>query len=106
MVDPDPDEDLYDIDISKEQSEFFERVAQRHSELFDDSGLNDWVYMSHPTLRGMVLRPEGVEEVIQVVLDMWQADGLDVEDTKYAEFMDALESDALPEDQLPYTFRD
>jgi hypothetical protein len=106
MIDPDPDEKRYEIDISKEQAEFFETVSQRHAELFDDDELSSWLYQSFPPLQHMVLRPEGVEEVIQVVVDVWEANGLDIEDARYAEFLDELEIDAMDDDQLPRTLRD
>jgi hypothetical protein len=105
--DPDPDVDLYDIDVSREQDEFFQRIRRRHAELFDAPESQEWLHSSSDRwLSDIQMPPESVEAVIKVIVDVWGADGLDVHDAKYEELLEAIDIEPVADDLVPDALKD
>lgn len=106
-LDPDPDVDLYDIEVSKEQDEFFQRVRRRHAELFDTPESQEWLHSpGDQWLSDIQMPPESVEAVIKVIVDVWEVDGLDVRDAEYAELLEAIEIEPVSDDLVPDVLKD
>ncbi|WP_312908286.1 hypothetical protein [Natronosalvus caseinilyticus] len=100
--DPDPDVDLYDIEVSEEQDEFFQRIRQRHAELFDAPESQEWLHSSSDRwLSDIQMPPESVEAVIQVIVEVWEVDGLDARDEEYATLLEAIEIEPVADDLVP-----
>lgn len=50
--------------------------------------------------------PDAVEAVIQVVVDVWDADALDVDDAKYVELLESIKIEPVPDDRVPDALKD
>lgn len=106
-LDPDPDVELYDIEISREQDEFFQRVRRRHAELFDTPESQGWLHSPSDKWLSVIKMPPGsVEAVIQVIVEVWDADGLDVNDRKYVQLLEAIDMEPVDNDLVPDVLKD
>lgn len=103
MIDPDDDVGLYDLDVSEGNDEFFQDIAEKHRELFDEPPeAGGWIHSpsQHP-LDGLAAAPESVEAIIQVIVDVWETGGLDVEDARYTELLDDISIEEKPDHLVP-----
>ena len=108
VLDPDDDVDLYDIEVSDEHDVFFQQIVEKHRELFDEPPEEgDWLHSpSRQSLNSLAVPPASIDAIIQVIVDVWGVEGLDVDDTRYVELLDDIEIDARPDHKVPDQLRD